>query len=295
MKKHYIFCLSLIFTLIACSPSSNSNSNQQNSFGYFDMIYNGNMLQYSEWSAEKDGSYYRVYASKYENNSERNDISILFHEDGTLIDIQAYDRDILNYYSAPFFIDNYLDFSIVDINASDNTLKIQFNGDLSFNRYVSVGSGSVTVNSSVYAEFQNISPNLPSIASFGTTATINGNSWRGLGRRDETPDYYYTEIQGDDQYVIYLHVPKNQTLSTGTFNFTNSNMGVESPYVIFLYKYNEDLGENYDNMDYNSSGTMTISEVGVNYIKGTFSFTSVDPNTGDTVTVTNGVFSERYR
>jgi hypothetical protein len=90
-------------------------------------------------------------------------------------------------------------------------------------------------------------------------------------------------ITGNDSEsgkVVTLFTPLN--VATGTFTITDEPSNVDS----FAGSYSDFNGDVYTD---NETGTMSITEVNADVIKGTFTFTGDDGN-GGTITVTEGSF-----
>ncbi|MBF6641277.1 hypothetical protein IVB69_07280 [Flavobacterium sp. J49] len=89
-----------------------------------------------------------------------------------------------------------------------------------------------------------------------------------------------TGNNADNGKVVTLFTPLN--VATGTFTITDEPSNVNS-YAGSFSDFNEEVYTD------NETGTMVITEVNANVIKGTFSFTGDDGN-GGTITVTEGSF-----
>ena len=91
------------------------------------------------------------------------------------------------------------------------------------------------------------------------------------------------ENVNDVQTRLTLYLPKNP--SVGTFEITNDTPTDQN--LATLHNAALDLG---DVTFEGTSGTLKITSLTEDIIKGTFSFTGTDEN-GETVTVTNGSFT----
>jgi Family of unknown function (DUF6252) len=89
-----------------------------------------------------------------------------------------------------------------------------------------------------------------------------------------------TGNDADTGKMVTLFTPL--TVGTGTFTITDEPSNENS----YAGSYSDFNGDIYSD---NETGTMTITEVNADVIKGTFSFTGEDGN-GGTITVTEGSF-----
>jgi hypothetical protein len=291
MKK--IKFLIALLSIILLSCSSNTDSPQQDiSQDYFNVIYNNNPLVLSDWKAEKDGDYFRISASNIQNNSLINDIHLFFHKDGTLIRTSMYDLSILNYfYTSFYYSENTFNFQIENIDTANQRIKLNFNGKIYNHEYFHENAPFKTVSGSVFLPYSDLNPNIPSFNRNETTMKVNGVDWRGKGQtiNEEFSTGIEIKINGDKEYSLNIVVPLTN-IQTGTFNF-NQNSDIFRLNSVNLFRYYPGNGTPNE---FICTGSLTITEKAGGYIKGTFSFTANDPITNENVTVTNGVFKEKY-
>lgn len=89
-----------------------------------------------------------------------------------------------------------------------------------------------------------------------------------------------TEDLGADIRSIIFTVPVDVTV--GAHDITDA-----SPSELTAYSVNYSLGDVFVNA---TSGSMSITNIGAEYMEGTFNFTGVDASTGETYTITEGAF-----
>lgn len=89
-----------------------------------------------------------------------------------------------------------------------------------------------------------------------------------------------SEDLGTDIRSIFFTIPVDVT--TGSHSITDA-----SGSDLTAYSVNYSFGNIYVT---GTSGTFTVTSIGSEYMEGTFSFTGVDSDTGETYTITEGSF-----
>jgi hypothetical protein len=299
-------CIALTFLMINLYSCTSDKEDEPEEIadpvqvGEFNINYNNVPLILSDWKAERDGDYFRITASKYVSTGSNtstlyNDIALFFHKDGTLITTSMYDLSISNSFDTSFYYsENTFDFVIEKIDEVNHTIKINFNGkifDNNYNSYSHIGTPFKNVNGSVFMPYENLAPISLSFSKPETTMKVNGNDWRGRGQtfNQDIGDGFLIEINGDKEYNLDLVIPKNN-IKIGTFYF-NQNSDIFKLNSVSLLRYYP--GKILPN-EFVCTGSLNITEKAGGYIKGTFSFTANDPLTNENVSITNGVFNEKY-
>lgn len=218
-----------------------------------------------------------------------NQFYTLFHKDGTLIDVFIKDASRAASLYPSYNSKSTFDFKIESIDEVDKAVQITILGKLLKNDPNNTGNIIYEdVSGVIFLPFGNLNPNLPSIANYETTCKINNQNWRGLGRLNQgVTNQYFIQIFANDEHSIELVLPTaNLQVDTHTYS---GGIAVFDDYSINYLKHNS--RNIYADEDFITSGTNTVSEKGLGYVKGTFSFTSNNSNTN--ITITNGVFSEK--
>ena len=296
-------CIALTFLIInfySCTsgeePVENADPVQ---VGIFNVNYDNVPLVLSDWKAERDGDYFRITASNFVNTGSNastlhNDIVLFFHTDGTLITTSMYDFLISNTFDTSFYYsENTFDFEIEKIDEVNQTIKVNFNGkifDNNYNSYSHIVTPFKNLNGSIFMPYENLNPNSVSFSKPETTMKVNGNDWRGRGQtfNQDIGDGFVIEINGDKEYNLYIVIPKIN-LKTGIFYFNKNSDIFKLNSVSLLRYYPGNILPN----EFVCTGSLNITETG-KYITGTFSFTANDPLTDENVSITNGVFKEKY-
>lgn len=288
-----LFKLQLIFlTIFFYSCSSDSNLQEEISPYFLNISTNNTPLVLENWEAVKDGDYFMISASKFHSveangNVLTNKFFILFHKDGTVINIYINDVSRGAYLRPIYNLKNRFNFNIGSIDEVNKKIELSFSGQI----LKSDTSGIYEdVSGSIFLPFENLHPNIPSIANYGTTCKLNNQNWRGLGKLGHgEPNQYFIQIFGDDEHSIELVLPRDN-LQPGTHTYSGG-IAAFNDYSINYLKYND---QNFlADEDFITSGNITITEKGFGYVKGTFSFSSYNSNTGENIVVSDGFFSEK--
>lgn len=288
--------LILLLPIIFSSCSSDSDTQEEITPYFFNVTTNSTPLAVENWKAEKDGDYFKISASKFHSveangNVLTNEFFALFHKDGTLLNINMNDNSRRSYLYPSYNLKSRLSFTIESIDEVNKTLKVNFSGQMF--KYDVNNVGNIIfedVSGLIFLPFENMNPNIPSIANYGTTCQLNSQNWRGLGRADSsTTDQFIIQIFGYDEHSIELVLPTDN-LQTGTHTYSGGAAAFHD-YSINYLKYNNQ--NSIGDEGFVTSGTITVTEIGLGFVKGTFSFTSNNPNTGENIVVTGGVFSEK--
>jgi hypothetical protein len=174
-----LFILLACSSILSCSKSSDSNPSTDNPAvdgSYFNLNYNNAPFAIPSYKVERDGDYFRLFASKTPNSDFNlvTDLVMLFHKDGTLIKTTFYDTPIQSIFTTSYYFSkDTFTLNIENIDEVNKKIKFNFNGKLftiherNFN-----GLPFKNINGAVLLPYANISATTNSFAKNETTMLI---------------------------------------------------------------------------------------------------------------------------
>ncbi|MBL7885433.1 MAG: hypothetical protein JNJ52_01685 [Flavobacterium sp.] len=185
------------------------------------------------------------------------------------------------------FSANYFNFNLDFIDEVNKKVKGTFSGYL-YADPLNINSEKKFVSGSFFTKYEDV---IPAVTQLGNKAKINGNDWASSNQYFSRETNNYNQVtQHDlstDPYKIMIKYDLG-TIAEGTYNFTNSNVSNK----VQLAKFETQTTTFFD---YNCSGTLTITDKSGSIISGFYSFTAIHPTSGESITVTDGVFKLIYR
>jgi hypothetical protein len=282
MKKIKVLLFSLALTLgvSSCSSDGGGSGSAADSFT---LTYDGQTKTVSSWQAVKQEDFIEVAG----NTPDGLGIDFKFNIYGNLYEAFTHPNTISSTITtksaSAYFSDNTFTFELVELNTTDKTVKVNFNGKVYDDNY-DLTSDFVVVSGSfkiAYTEYP------PVMTDMGTYAQVNGQAWHGLssGSSSSTSDNSTElEILNGSEYKIGIVYPYFSPL-TGSYAFTDNSYNKR----ISFSKYDV---ATHSLIEYDVNGTITYTTANSTYVQGTFSLTATHPINGSTITITNGTFKE---
>ncbi len=281
MKQNFIpfiLALSILTAFTSCKKNDESDTTE-----HFTYKYDGQNVDLTQWVVQKNGDRFVIQA----NNSDQN-IAIELNKYGDLATMTSYSSSNFNFpLSESFYIYSsyFLDFNLDDIDTANKMIKVSFDGKLFEDNY-DITSTTHTVSGDLKLKYVEVAETELAKVS----CKIEGNDWHSTSG-DQTyhgNDNYELSYYSDDAYAINFHFNSN---TLGTCN--NQSFTDNSSLRISLDIYDP---QNDELINCSTSGTITISNytpaTGFNYavLEGSFSFTAVNPQNQQNITVNNGQF-----
>lgn len=268
----------VVATLFSCSSDSSDSSDSTADF--FNLTYNGQTKNVTTWQAIKQENFIEVAGDTPDGLG----ISFKFNIHGNLYESFTHPNTLESTIplqsSFAYFSNNTFTFELVELNTTNNTVKVNFNGKVYDNEYDHTSEYS-TVSGSFKIPYINYPPTVTGI---GTYAKINNQDWYGAQKSASGDGSVMAlSVQNGSEYVLDIVYPYYGA-ETGTFNFAN-NSAVNR---ISFSKYDPTT---HELIEYNVSGTITYTTAS-SIVQGTFSLTATHPTNGSTITITNGTFKE---
>jgi len=285
----HLFALGiLLLFLTACSSSDDSD---------------GSTIE-AGFSITLDGTEYvltNTVAGKIEGNlivrgdNEAGDgsIQILFNSNGDLSEVRSTGFGSASSFpsASSFYYYNsfYMNFSLVSIDESANTVSFQFNGDIYDNQF-DLTSDSFSIMGSFNGTYEEADPEISGI---GISASLNGTNWIAVDDYQNGGFFPGSDVShnffSDDPYTISI-ITNHDTTTTGTYSFTNT----ETVNLVRVSRW--DTNTNLL-VDLAVTGTLVITEkvVGASQttLSGTFEVAANEPE-GEAVTITGGDYFYVY-
>ncbi|MES2545487.1 MAG: DUF6252 family protein [Bacteroidota bacterium] len=283
MKKIKLLLFLLALPLGISSCSSDSGDSGSSSGESFTLTYNGQTKTVSAWQALKEDGLIDVTG----NTADGIGINFKFNPYGNLYQAFTYPSTaasvIESQEASAYFSENTFTFELVDINTTNKTIRVNFNGKVYDDKYDHT-SNFVIVSGS----FKLIYTEIPAVLEgLGTSAQINGEAWHGLAFTSSSSTSNYStvlNVANGSEYEIGISYAYYAP-ATGTFSFTSLS---ENKRITFS-KYDV---ATHSMIEYNVNGTITYTIANSTYVEGTFSLIATHPTNGSTITITNGVFKE---
>lgn len=300
-KVKFITFLLLSVFISSCASDSDTDSDKEKQTLEYTINYNGASLLFPDLKAVRDGDYFSIGETIDMPQTPRpdqtaSDFSLYFHADGTLLKAAIRDKSLGDYIYSPFYFSkNLFKFNLEKIDETDKKIKVSFSGNLYEHYWDQIYQYNKKINGSIWISYTEQGA-VNSHRTNGTTMKINGQNWRGLGY--QSPNYSsrvrLLKINGDTEYGVGIVFP-NSIPKKGKYTFKNSSE-METEYTVTFYKYSPNtIGpDDYSRgpVQYITTGVLEITDITAAGIIGTFSFTAVNPDTKETVTVKDGIFTE---
>lgn len=279
-----LFSVITFFTLFSCTTddSSNGPSISENSLT---ITIDGEEVEVAQFSATKAQSFIAVQAILVDDRS----FDITFHQEGNLQRANVFSLNggfSDSFQTAEFYSENTFDFNLFEVNESDDTVSGSFNGQM-FEDGFSIEEGeSLSISGEFNVPFNDLTPSINTTdveffasiqnndwyATNGTTSVVSGN----------TTEWNYNETR----YEIGYQYGDLSNIEVGTFNFGEDTTFNRMRLNVFTE------GDNFEQEEFITEGTLTITRVEVNLgvytIEGTFNFTATSPTTGEVINVSDG-------
>ncbi|WP_298118697.1 DUF6252 family protein [Flavobacterium sp.] len=287
MKK-FKFILFIAVTTIfgSCSSDSDSSSSTDE---YFNYKIAGETITITDWIVNRSEDSFEVVGT----NSNEETIYFEFNAQGNIGSVTTYspndlieqDRSAQNYYTNQSF-----DFNLVSINESSKMIKVTYSGKVYEDEY-DTSSDFVLVQGDFQVKYTDL---VPQVAGLGVFAKIAGTDFYSSSG-DQTGGFFPSSnitLNSYDGGIYSIGVTTNHdNTTTGSYNFTPAS----STNKVTLSKYNTTLNY-FESLDCTGSVNITSKQVGsqLTVISGTYSFTAINPDTGEETQVTNGTFKDVY-
>jgi len=277
MKIFKFFVAFLVVATLASCSSDSDSSDSQSSANFFNLNYNGaaKTVNLTDVMAIRQEDFIEVSADATDGTH----IAFSFNTHGNMYSATAIgDNGWEN--SFAHYSDHDFSFELVNVNATDKTVQVNFAGKVYEDNYDHT-SPTKTVIGSFKISYIDYTP---TVSGLGTHAMLNGTDWYGLSDGSTGDGSTSTvTVQNGGVYTIGIVYPYNNP-ATGTFNFANNS----ALNRIAFSKYDPAA---HEFIEYNVSGTITYTGAS-NIVQGTFSLTATHPTNGSVITITNGTFKE---
>jgi|GEM_PF-1351110 len=291
--KNALFVLFVSVAVASCSSDDgepvNNGNNPINEDDYFNYTIDGEEQDMVSWIAQRSEGSFAVSGTSASGRV----VELQFNQWGNVGDVMTLSDDFEipwrnNYH---YFRSNYFDFELVSIDEVNKKVKVNFSGKVYDEEY-DINSDFSTIEGSFVVTYTNVTP---VVAGLGVSATVDGEEWHDSDG-DQSGGFFSGEdltinASNDSKYTIGI-VTNHDTTETGEYTFGPG----DSSNKMKLFVYNTET--HYEEEWTTVSGTMEITEktVGMQLtiLAGTFSFTAENPETGETVTISNGAFKKAY-
>ncbi len=280
---HYFFLLTVIL-LWGCSSDNNSEDDSEDLTAEFEYSINGTPMGVTVESAFKNSPTIHIG-----NGNINTSFLIDFDESGHFGKITCTYTDFSGtkrFTSYRNFSSNYFNFQLISYDAVNKRVKGTFQGNVYYDP-ADLNSEAKFINGSFdlpYVEY------VPAVTNIINKATINGVNWRSTNMYQVRQGDYHTitlHSLSDDVYKV-MFTFNDQNMPPGVYNFTSSS----TLNNVQIAKFNVTTASY---TLYNCTGTLTITNKWANCLKGTYSFTGVNPSDpNDIITVENGDFKLDY-
>lgn len=285
-----ILLITLLIVLNSCSSDDDQTAanptdpTDDNFVPQFEMFINGQLSGYSFSQAYKTEN-----TITFRNYSEE---IISFQKSGQFgfcyINLNTGTPTITSVFkSFRGFSSNYFNFNLESLDEVNKKVKGTFSGYLYADPF-NTNSEKKFVSGSFYTKYEDV---IPAVTQLGNKAKINGNDWTRSNQYFTRETNNYNQVTqhdlSSDPYKIMIKYDLG-TIAEGTYNFTNSNISNK----VQLAKFDAQTGSF---VNYNSSGTLTITDKSGPIISGIYNFIAVHPTSGESISVTEGSFKLIYR
>ena len=194
------------------------------------------------------------------------------------------------FYSFTNFSSNYFNFNVEEIDEVNRTVKGSFSGTVYFDSQ-DLNSEGKYVSGTFAKKYTVVAPLFSDLRN---TAKINGNEWtqtnKYLTKGIPSNENIIYHAVSDDAYKVMIKY-NIASLNVGQYDFSSTTV----TNAVQLAKFDVTTNQY---INYNCVGTLKLTQKeqtanlsGVFIIKGTYSFTAVNPNDpNDVVQVTDGTF-----
>lgn len=294
MKTLKTAVLFLFVSLMAsCSsddgePVDNGN-NPITGDDYFEYTIDGEEQDMTSWVAQRSENSLAVSATSASGRI----VELEFNKWGNVGDVMTLgdDFDIPWRHNYHYNRGETFDFELVSIDEQNKKVKVNFSGKVYDEEYDNTSDFS-TIEGSFIVTYQEVQPQ---VAGLGVSATVDGNAWHDSDS-DQSGGFFSGEdltinVSSDNKYTLGI-VTNHDNTEEGSYTFGPEE--ASNKMKLFVYNTETEMEEEW----ITTSGTMEITEKTVGFqftvLAGTFSFTAENPETGESVTITNGTFKYPY-
>lgn len=296
------------FLFVSCSSDESTSKENDESLdpSQNSITIEGDEFLFTQAIVTRSGDEFS--AVLYGDNGEV--VSIPFHKDGNygnityISNMQDEDGFIKDFQSLDIDADSYFSFEVVNIDTSNNSVSIKFDGTLHIdgslygetdfiNNIPAELNEQVKTTGSLNLNYEVVTPGIEGLE---VSAFIDGEKWYAL-------DGYTSGLSGITNVIFTEENNTNITLSlvldtdnieVGTYNFSNSSSESSNGiYRMYLTEFFRD-GSEFTSVNYVCSGTLTINSIeklSFGILRAEFDFTAQHPDTNEEIKVTSGIFN----
>lgn len=285
----------LLISMVSCSSDSDATvdnpTNPQPEAQYFTYKVDGHDVQFTVMSAARTENFVLISGSAADGTT----INLNFNTYGNVGEGMIYTPSSGGGSSAfkhlyAYDKKNHFNFSLTSVQ--NGQVKGSFSGKMYQDEY-DLTSASSTIEGAFLLTYTTITAENPGM---GLDAKIGNTDWHwtlgSQGGGFGSPDRI--SFESDDKYS-FTFAFNAANVAAGTYTFNSAS-------TINRMAFSSYLGTEDSYKDYTTAGTVTITSVTsetINFrtyktIEGTFSFTATHPDTGETLTITNGHFKGKY-
>lgn len=292
MKTLKTAVLFLFVSLLASCSSDDGDPVDNNPItgdDYFEYTIDGEEQDMTEWTALRSENTIAVSGTSATGRV----VQLQFNKWGDIGDVMtlADDFDIPWRNNYHYNRGETFDFELVSIDEENKKIKVNFSGKVYDEEYDNSSDFS-TIEGSFIVTYQQVQPQ---VAGLGVSAEIDGDAWHDSDS-DQSGGFFSGEdltinASSASKYTIGIVTNHDDTTAD---NYTFGPAETSNKMKLFVYNPETNMEEEWTT----TSGSMNITEKTVGFqitvLAGTFSFTAENPETGETVSVTNGTFKQGY-
>jgi len=282
-----VFVLLVSVLAIGCSPSDDIESKEVPASDSFVYSYDNEEVSISSWNAVKVENTLLVTGSAEDGRK----FAIEFNKFGNLSSANSYSTTDFGFpltNSFEYFKSNYFDFELVGIDEVNKRVSVNFSGDLYEDNY-DINSTTHFVQGSFNVSY---SEQEPQIAGLEVSAKINGKDWYATDGNQSGGFFSGSDIElymiSDDEYFISFAMNHDNTTAL-EYNFDENS-------TVNKVAFSEYDPATDEIVEYQTSGTFNITEknegLQITQIIGTYNLTA--RNGSNVIEVTQGKVNLAY-
>jgi len=276
--------------IFACS-SDDDSSDQGGTGGQeaFTFSLDGQEITITSWEALRRENEIGITGT----DGNGNILALEFNRLGNLKYAATYNTSDLSipYLSSHYYFNsNYFSFNLTNLDEENNRVVGNFSGNV-YEDDFDLTSLSSQIEGTFNVEYTNIPPQLEG---YGLNVFLDGEEWLNSNEAHShggSGSNIELSFHNDGAYTISVIINHNNT-TPGVYTYNSSSNGNQ----IIAVKYNPDTQE-FSGL--HVDGVIEITEKGdfdffSTYVRGNFTGTITDPDTNETISMTNGTFATAY-